>query len=968
MTIGLRFLTLLLIAALSLVTQPSAAAQSHGSLRGSVSLKESGRALHGVSVLIVELGRSTLSGDDGGYEFNRVPPGRYQVMAHLDSLFTETTRIVTVEAGGAATADFLLELAPPRYEITVTGSAKQETTFESFQSVESMGPYDLAESTDVSLGELLDHKVGTGIAKRSFGPGASRPIVRGFDGDRVLVMEDSIRTGTLSSQSGDHGELINPAQLERLEIVKGPATLLYSGNAMGGTVNAVSRHHESHHHAHKGLRGFVSGSGGTNNAVGGSSAGLEYGIGKWMVWGRGGGIRAGDYTAPRQGKIYNSRSQMTNGGGGFGWYGKKTFFSLEVKYDNGSYGVPFAEEFHGHHGHGHDEEGEDEHEHDEEDEHDEEGEDEHEHDEEDEHDEEGEDEHEHDEEDEHDEEGEDEHEHDEEDEHDEEGEDEHEHDEEDEHDEEGEDEHEHDEEDEHDEEGEDEHEHDEEDEHDEEGEDEHEHDEEDEHDEEGEDEHEHDEEDEHDEEGEDEHEHDEEDEHDEEGEDEHEHDEEDEHDEEGEDEHEHDEEDEHGHEQEEIDRIRLDSRRWNYRFNWGLKDLGTVIDGFVLKLSSTHWSHDEIEIFTDGSSQVGTEFDQQEFVYRGTFEQGRIGALSGRFGFWGLDRDYTATGEEALSPPIDQTGFALFVLEEVDFETAKFQFGGRLETQRYRPGFAERGHEEHEEEGHDHGSEEGDEIADAVKRTFTGASASAGLHVNTWRGGALVVNYAHSYRAPSLEELYNFGPHAGTRAFEIGNPALLAETGDGIELSLRQNSERLRGELNLFYYNFDNFVFPFATGEVEDGLQVIDFTQRNARFLGTEANLDLNLNPKLWLNLGMDFVDAQDTDMNTPLPRIPPLRGKVGFDFNHLGFRIKPELILASQQDQTFTGETRTPGYGVVNLKASYTYAQQHLAHQFAVKVFNLSDRLYRNHSSFIKDLAPEIGRGVRLTYTVRFF
>ena len=60
-------------------------------------------------------------------------------------------------------------------------------------------------------------EVGTGIAKRSFGPGASRPIIRGFDGDRVLVMQDGIRTGSLSSQSGDHGELINPAQLEPLD-------------------------------------------------------------------------------------------------------------------------------------------------------------------------------------------------------------------------------------------------------------------------------------------------------------------------------------------------------------------------------------------------------------------------------------------------------------------------------------------------------------------------------------------------------------------------------------------------------------------------------------------------------------------------------------------------------------------------------------------------------------------------------
>ena len=77
---------------------------------------------------------------------------------------------------------------------------------------------------------------------------------------------------------------------------------------------------------------------------------------------------------------------------------------------------------------------------------------------------------------------------------------------------------------------------------------------------------------------------------------------------------------------------------------------------------------------------------------------------------------------------------------------------------------------------------------------------------------------------------------------------------------------------------------------------------------------------------------------------------------------------MASQQHQTFTGETRTAGYTVVDLKASYMLARQHTAHQFSANVFNVGDRLYRNHSSFIKDLAPEIGRGVRFTYLVRFF
>ena len=813
---------------LALVALPSAG-QSTGSLTGTVSMKETGSPLHGANVLIVELGRSTLSDDDGAFRFARVPPGTYHVIAHLDQVFNEVAKTVNIEGGEEGELDFLLSIATDRYKITVTASELHETTFESFQDVESLDAYDLAEMTSTSLGEALDNLVGTGIAKRSFGPGSGRPIIRGFDGDRVLIMEDGISTGTLSSQSGDHGELVNVGQLARLEIVKGPATLLYSGNAMGGTVNAISRHHEHHPHAHEGFRGFLSGSGGTANALAGGNAGFELGAGNVLLWGHGGGIRSGDYVAPGQGEIFNSRSQMMNGGGGFGWYGDSMFLSVEAKVDRGESGIPFAQEFHAHHGHeeDHDEDGED---------HDEDGED-----------------------------------------------------------------------------------------------------------------------------------------HDEDGEDQ---------EEEGE---HHDEEEEEHQEEEEIERVSLQSRRESYRLNWGLLNLGGPVERFDLKLSYVDWAHDEIEHFEGGRNVIGTKFNNKRYTYRGVFEQRKRGPLSGRFGVWGVNRDYSAEGEEALSPPVEQNGLAFFALEELDFERFKIQVGGRVETQRYNPAHVERGghddeeeHEDDHEEGEDHDDEEegqddheeGDEHGppDTVDRAFTGASAAIGLHADTWRGGAFVANFSRSFRAPALEELYNFGPHAGNRAFEIGNPALDPEIGNGIDFSVRHEQGRVRGEFNLFYYDFDNFIFPYATGEQVDELLEIEFTQRNARFTGAEANLDIGLHDNLRLNLGMDYVDAKDPDTGTYLPRIPPLRGSIGIDFRKGGLRVAPELVMASEQSRTFTNETTTPEYAVMNLKASYTIAQQHRVHNFSVTVFNIGDQLYRNHSSFIKDLAPEIGRGVRFSYTVRFF
>jgi iron complex outermembrane receptor protein len=698
-----------------------------------VTLRDNGTALHNAIVTIVQLKRSVETDDGGHYEFAQVPPGNYNVLVHLEG-FPDAVERAQVTAGGTASLDIQLKLSGVQEQITVTATGSEQSTFEALQTVTSLDSTRLAEEGHPSLGEVLDKE--PGVAKRSFGPGSARPVIRGFDGDRVLVLQDGARLGSLGSQSGDHGEPVDVLSLERLEVVKGPATLLYGSNAIGGVVNAVT----GHDYAHEGVRGYLTGIGGTTNDQGGVSGGLEYGARNWMIWGNGSGQRTGDYNTPI-GKVPNSSTRAGSGLGGFGHYADKSFFSASYGYDNRRYGVPFAELVEGG-----------------------------------------------------------------------------------------------------------------------------------------------------------------------------------------------------------LEEIDLSMRRHDLRFNGGFRDLGKAVDAFRLTLSYSDYQHKELE-----GEAVGTTFKNKEFDYRGVFEERKAGRLSGSFGFSGLVRSYDTIGAEALSPPVDQNVFAAYTLQEVGLEHLKLQFGGRVEHTGYDP-------------------------TGLTDRTFTGLSGAAGVRVPLWEGGAVVANYTHSYRAPALEELYNLGPHVGNLTFEIGNPDLDRERSDGIDLSLRHSTSRVRAEANVFFYSIKDFVFLAPTGKITDNLIEARYLQSNSRFVGTEVNFDAGLHRYLWLNLGLDTVDAQLTDSRaglasgTPLPRIPPLRGRVGFDIQYKGLSLRPEAVMAKDQDELFPTETRTAGYTLFNVAASYSIPRQHFAHLFSVNAFNLGDRLYRNHLSFIKELAPEIGRGVRLSYTVRFF
>ena len=313
------------------------AQSTSGSIRGAVTFQAGEGAAHDATVHLEPIGRTARTSATGEYEFKDVPPGRYDVVTHLH-YFNDERKTITVTAGNTVEVNFLLRMAATRQEVTVTASGREENTLETFQTVTSLSGQELStRGAASSLGELLDHE--TGIAKRSFGPGTSRPVIRGFDGDRVLVLSDGARTGTLSSQSGDHGEPVEPSQLERVEVVRGPATLLYGSSAIGGVVNIISRHHELDEHPHAGLRGNLTALGGTANGFGGGSGGFEYGIGSYLLWASGGSQRAGDYKTPI-GTVENSGSYITQAGAGVARYANELFWGLSYNLQDGKYGIP----------------------------------------------------------------------------------------------------------------------------------------------------------------------------------------------------------------------------------------------------------------------------------------------------------------------------------------------------------------------------------------------------------------------------------------------------------------------------------------------------------------------------------------------------------------------------------------------------------------------------------------------------
>jgi iron complex outermembrane receptor protein len=389
-------------------------------------------------------------------------------------------------------------------------------------------------------------------------------------------------------------------------------------------------------------------------------------------------------------------------------------------------------------------------------------------------------------------------------------------------------------------------------------------------------------------------------------------------------------------------RIDLEQRRFDMRSAYTQPFGGFRVA--KLRFGVADYQHVELE-----GDEIGTTFNNEGWEGRLELLHKPVGALNGSFGAQVLARDFEAIGAEAFLPPTETRAWALFAFEEIGKGAVKGQFGLRYEHQGV------------------------DALGESpLSRSFDGLSGSAGLVWNATEGYGVAVTVARSVKLPNAEELYANGPHIATRAFEIGDPDLDQETSFGVDLALRKNSGRFTGALTLFGNWFDKYIFDELTGEEEDGLQVVQFVQRDAQFLGAEIEAHVDLYESephhLDLELSGDLVRATLTDEDEDLPRIPPTRYGVGLHYRSDKWSARLEARGALEQDRIGAFERPTDGYTFLNASLGYRFfVGGRGILDLVLRGTNLTDEEGRVHSSFLKDMVPLPGRDFRLNARLAF-
>jgi iron complex outermembrane receptor protein len=399
-------------------------------------------------------------------------------------------------------------------------------------------------------------------------------------------------------------------------------------------------------------------------------------------------------------------------------------------------------------------------------------------------------------------------------------------------------------------------------------------------------------------------------------------------------------------------RIRMKQERGELATEWA-----DPLPGFSrLRARAAHsrYMHDEIE----EGGEIGTTFRNKATEAR--FELQHLAPWSGTIGAQVQRQDLSALGEEAILPPTRSRANALFAVGELPFGDWTFDAGIRLEREERRPD------------------------ADLPAREFDLTTPALGL---VWRVSPeyrFSIAATQAQRAPSAEELYSFGPHHATATFDIGDANLRKEISRNVDVTFRKVTGDARWKVNVYANRVKDYVYGASVDADGDGVPdrighdgepeadgeflVQRYTQAEARFRGIEA--EWSYRPAAGFYGVRIFGDLTRAKLasGSNLPRIAPAR--VGFEADAAwgAWTGSFTTIHAFEQKRVAELETPTPSYTRVDAEIAWRLDS---GARRSITVFlqgsNLLDEEIRLHTSYLKDVAPQMGRSFALGVRAQF-
>jgi len=308
---------------------------SQGTIKGKVIDKSTGEPLPAADVHLIEVKRGTITKTDGTFVIQSVPAGNYTIEVSYVG-YKKSRKKAEVKDGLSTEVTVELEqtvISLP--DVVVTGTMYERSPFEIHQPIAILDEDKLGLRLSENLAKTLSYEPGINLEYN--GSAVGRPVIRGLTGTRILILDNGIRIGDASDLTPDHAVSFDPASVERVEIIRGPASLFYGVNALGGVINVISN--DIPRTVHDKLRGSLRLTGESVNSGLAGVGFFDYGFKNFALRGEFGYRQNNNVKIP-SGELENTNSKNLSSSLGVAYHTRNFSSGFAFRNYTGDYGIP----------------------------------------------------------------------------------------------------------------------------------------------------------------------------------------------------------------------------------------------------------------------------------------------------------------------------------------------------------------------------------------------------------------------------------------------------------------------------------------------------------------------------------------------------------------------------------------------------------------------------------------------------